>query len=229
MSHEHDTVGGRYASTRARVTALLTDLPEAGWTTPVPACPGWRVRDVLAHLVGNLEDGAAGRITGPPSPELTDEQVARHRDDDAADLLATWAVAAPLAEPSFTQNNAWPAFIDLITHEHDLRTALGRPGDRDHDDVRRAARLVGGPIDAGDGRSIAFDLGDGSPPPEASHVLTATPFEVLRVRLGRRSVEQVRALAWSADPTPVLDRLFVFGPSETPQHEEHERHEEHGG
>jgi hypothetical protein len=26
------------------------------------------VRDVLAHLVGNLEDGRAGRLSGPPGP-----------------------------------------------------------------------------------------------------------------------------------------------------------------
>ena len=214
-----DTVGARYASTRARVTTLLTDLPESSWEAAVPACPGWRVRDVLAHLVGNLEDGAAGRITGPPSPDQTDDQVARHRGDDPAQLLATWAVAAELAEPSFTRNQAWPAFIDLITHEHDLRAALGRAGERDHDDVRRAASLVGNPIDVGDGRRIAFDVGTGEPPETASHVLTSTPFEVLRVRLGRRSVEQVRALEWSADPTPVLDRLFVFGPSKEPQDE----------
>jgi uncharacterized protein (TIGR03083 family) len=214
----HDTVGARYASTRARVTELLTDLPEGDWVLPVPACPGWRVRDVLAHLVGNLEDGAAGRITGPPSPEQTADQVARHRADDPADLLATWAVAAELAEPSLSRGNAWPAFIDLVTHEHDLRTALGRPGHRDHDDVRRAASLVGDPIDAGEGRTVAFDLGQGVPP-GATHVLAATPFEVLRVRLGRRSRDQVRALAWSADPAPVLDRLFVFGPSEQHQPE----------
>ena len=73
---EHTTdVGVRYRSVRERLGDLLRTLPlpadpEAAspWELPVPACPGWRVRDVLAHLVGNLEDGRAGRISGLPLP-----------------------------------------------------------------------------------------------------------------------------------------------------------------
>lgn len=42
--------------------------------------------------------------------------------------------------------------------------------------------------------------------------LTTSAFEILRFRLGRRSREQVRGLRWSADPGPVLDHPFVFGP-----------------
>ncbi len=81
-------VGDRYRSSRLRTEALLRDIDEAAWETPVPACPGWRVRDVLAHLVGVIEDAVAGRISGPPSPEQTAVEVDRHRADDPVELLA---------------------------------------------------------------------------------------------------------------------------------------------
>ena len=45
--------------------------------------------------------------------------------------------------------------------------------------------------------------------------LTATRFEVLRAFGGRRSLDQVRALDWSGDPTPYLG-LFELGPFSPP-------------
>lgn len=218
-SQPPDSVGARYASTRARLVDVLSGLTEAEWLTPVPACPGWRVRDVLAHLVGNLEDGAAGRISGPPSPEQTGEQIARHRDDDPVELLATWGVAAELAEPVLSEGEAWPAFIDLVSHEHDVRGALGRPGAREDDDLTLAARLVSSAIEVGDGRRIEFDLGTGATSDADAYVVSLTPFEALRLRLGRRSLEQARALPWSEDPSAVLHHLFIFGPRTEPLRE----------
>jgi hypothetical protein len=44
-------------------------------------------------------------------------------------------------------------------------------------------------------------------------VLRTTAFELLRLRLGRRSRRQVAAMDWSASPEPVLTDLFVFGPT----------------
>ncbi len=43
--------------------------------------------------------------------------------------------------------------------------------------------------------------------------LRTTPFEVLRLRLGRRSRSQVAAMDWSVPPGDALDGLFVFGPT----------------
>jgi hypothetical protein len=43
--------------------------------------------------------------------------------------------------------------------------------------------------------------------------LSTTRFEVFRWRLGRRSRDQMAAMAWSGDPAPVLDHLAVFGPA----------------
>ena len=48
--------------------------------------------------------------------------------------------------------------------------------------------------------------------PVAAEPLTlrTTDFEVLRMRLGRRSRRQVAALDWSEDPGDVLDEVSVF-------------------
>ena len=44
-----------YDETRRRVTAIATELDP---TLAVPACPGWSVHDVIAHVVGLV--GGAG-------------------------------------------------------------------------------------------------------------------------------------------------------------------------
>ena len=54
---------------KERITALVTGLDDAAWSTAVAACPGWSVRDVVAHLAAVAEDWAKGRLTGPPSDE----------------------------------------------------------------------------------------------------------------------------------------------------------------
>ena len=207
-------MGTTYRSIRERLTALLdeetTRRPDA-WDLPVAACPGWRVRDVVAHLVGNLEDGRAGRLAGPPGPEQTGEQVDRHHDDDPAVLLASWAELAPPSEEFFTRVRAWPAAIDALSHEHDLRHALGTPGARDHEDVRVVAEVL---LPSPD-QPYAVSL-DGRAPTDARPTLSTDPFTWVRVRMGRRTRDEVLALDWSTDPTDVLPAVFVFGPRTTP-------------
>lgn len=215
MEQAPGSVGDHYRSVRLRFEKLLAPLEREQWERPVAACPGWRVRDVLAHLVGIIEDAAAGRISGPPTTEQTTAEVDRHRDDDPRVLLQTWTESAPLLEAVVSEQQTWPAFIDVLCHEHDVRTALGQPGERDHTDVDLAASLLTTSVDAP--VSIAFDLGDrvvrsaGEEPPAAW--LRTSAFEVLRFRLGRRSRAQVAALDWSGDRDLVLDHLFVFGPA----------------
>lgn len=206
-------VGATYRSVRERLTTLLaeeTNSRPGAWDAPVAACPGWQVRDVLAHLVGNLEDGAAGRLAGPPSPQQTSEQVDRHRGDDVADLLYTWAAMAAEAEPRFSAAGAWPAAIDVLSHEHDVRHALGVPGARDHADVQVVSRILRPGPDAP--FAVVLDdreLIDSRP------TLRVDPFTWFRVRMGRRTRDEVLALDWSQDPSTVLDACFVFGPATT--------------
>jgi uncharacterized protein (TIGR03083 family) len=211
-------LGDHYRNSRERLTALLAARDEAEWGALVAACPGWDVHDVIAHLVGVIEDGLAGRLTGPPDEVLTAEEVARHRDDAPADLLARWAELAPPFEAVVTDRQIVPAVLDVVSHEHDIRAAVDRPGARDDEMVLLGARRLVGSLDVA--ATVTVDLGGErvSSPPVAgpAYTVRATAFEVLRFRLGRRSRDQVAALAWSADPEPILDDLFVFGPAALP-------------
>lgn len=199
--------------------SALVGAPGADVTTPVAACPGWTVRDVVAHLVGVIEDAVAGRFDGLPNEELTAAAVARHRSASIEALVAAWGDSAPVFEAVLTERQIWPAMLDVVSHEHDVRAALARPGARDDEAVRLGARRLATtavlPV------TIVVDEdspGRGGEPggPVERLTVRAAAFEVLRFRLGRRSVEQVRALSWSGDPTPILPELFIFGPAPAP-------------
>lgn len=225
-------LGDRYRSVRERLGAVLEEVDDDGWVRPVPACPGWRVKDVLGHLVGLIEDASSGRIDGPPGPEVTDEEVRRHHDDDPDQLLAAWHASAPPFEEVVASARIWPAFIDVLSHEHDVRGALDRPGARDHEDVQVAATALVRSLECRPRLRVVTERGSftsGAPPqvtdgavaPDAAHreqegpLLRTSSFEVLRLRMGRRSLAQVLALDWEGDPTSVVDELFVFGPAAT--------------
>lgn len=197
-------LGSHYARIRLRFGAFVREVAGTDARTPVPACPGWTVHDVVAHLVGIIEDAAAGKISGIPSAAQTEEQVRRHRHDDLIGLVDQWDLMGPFFEPVLTQRAIWPAVMDAWTHEQDVRGALGRPGGRDDPFAQMAA-----------GRLLA-DLQEGGPVPGAIGLM---PFDLVRTRLGRRTREQAAALAWGLDGSALealLDRLFVFGPAVEP-------------
>lgn len=51
-----------YQDTRERITSLLSDLDDAALNTAITACPGWSVRDVVAHLAAVADDFGHGRL-----------------------------------------------------------------------------------------------------------------------------------------------------------------------
>jgi uncharacterized protein (TIGR03083 family) len=204
-------VGEHYARIRTRLTGLMEDLDADDWDTPVQACPGWTVRDVLSHLAGTVEDALAGRLTGPPSDEQTAEQVARLRARPADDLLAEWTASSPAFEEVISGFRIWPAAYDVLSHEHDVRHAVDRPGARDDPLVPVAASMLLHRFDGKVRLDAVLDgeevLVDGPQPPLG---LRASAFEVFRASLGRRSVDQVRRLDWTGDPSGLVASFSVF-------------------
>jgi uncharacterized protein (TIGR03083 family) len=197
------------------VILLVSGLDDAALTAPVPTCPGWRVRDVLAHVTAVALDVTEGRLTGRPADKETAAQVARFSGHEVRQILDAWDEVAPRFEELIGAGKAWRAVIDLVSHEHDIRGALSRPGARDSEAVRRCAQLLltglRSPVPLRvTVEDAEFRVGpDGGP----QLSLTTSRFEALRWRMGRRSRAQLAALDWSGDPAPVLDHLVVFGPA----------------
>ncbi len=207
-------LGSLYENVRQRVVAIAARLGPDGLAVPVPACPSWTVRDLLGHLIGVAEDAVAGRLTGPPDEAGTAAQVSARRDTPLAALLDRWAVAGPAFAERVRAGRVWPAVIDAVSHEHDLRGAIGRPGERDSAGVQAVVPVllrftlpIPTVIQVGDD---ALRLG-----PEGEPLLTlrTDAFEALRWRMGRRSRRQMAAMCWTGDPSAVIEHLAVFGPA----------------
>jgi uncharacterized protein (TIGR03083 family) len=204
-----------YQDTKERVTSLVSGLDDATLSTAVTACPGWSVRDVVAHLAATADDVGRGRLTGPPTDEETAEQVARFDGQRMSDIIAAWTDAAAHLDHLAGSRGFEPPVGDVTSHEHDIRAALGRPGARDSAAVHYSSdRLLTNfrpPVPL---RVTVEDAEYRSGPDNGAEIrLRTTRFEALRWRTGRRSRAQLAAMDWSDDPARVLDHLYLFGPA----------------
>jgi uncharacterized protein (TIGR03083 family) len=204
-----------YRAVRTRTGDLVRGADRDALEAIAPATPEWRVKDLLAHLVGVTADVAEGRLDGVATEPWTAAQVAARREATVDDLLAEWDERGPgfeatlvvLPEPVASQ-----AVFDAITHEQDIRQALGVPGGRDSDAVAIAFEFcmgagtqAGGPAlrvvhDAGE-----TTRGDGEP----VAIITTSRFEYVRAVSGRRTEAEISAFGWNGTPQP---ELVVFAP-----------------
>jgi uncharacterized protein (TIGR03083 family) len=204
-----------YLDTQRRLVAFVSQLDAGALDRPVPACPGWAVRDVVAHLTAIPEDAIAGRLTGPPTEEETAAQVARFHGHRIDEMLAQWNELAPPFSEAVASLSIWPAVMDVATHEQDIRGALGLPGGRDSQAVRCCSeRIIAFWQPPQPVRVVVedaeFTAGAGDQEPI---VLNTTRFEAFRWRFGRRSRRQLEQLDWAGDPSPVLDHMVIFRPA----------------
>ena len=217
-----DTIADRYLEAHARIVDLVGDLDDATAARTVPGTPEWTVHDLLAHLAAIPSDIAAGRLAGIPDPEQTQAQVDARRDRTVPELLAEWKSGLdPIIEGTRAGLVPAPLAVDAITHEQDLRGAVGAPALADAEAVTFAAtgfslglgrRLAGAglpPLRLYDPDS-GFDVVAGKGEPGAS--VAAAAFELFRAMAGRRSRDQVAAFDWTGDSASYLDSFCVFGP-----------------
>lgn len=206
-----------YADSRMRLSELVAGVPNPS-EVPVPACPGWSVHDVVSHLVAVIEDVAAGRLTGPPGDDVTAEQVSRRVGRPTGEVLEEWSALSPQMEELLAAVQIWPAVMDVLSHEHDVRGAVGVPGGRDLPVISSAACRLLTSFDPPVAMTVHMAGGTFEHRPEGDTSrpvleLETSPFEAFRFRLGRRSRSQLASMAWTGDPAPVLGSLTVFGPS----------------
>lgn len=230
---EPDAIAAAYGDTRRRSTELLRAAgADEVADRVVPACPRWRIGELVAHMVGSVDDVLAGDLADAGSDAWTEAQVDRLRGTPFTELLDHWDEVGPQLEAAIPVVPPAPAsqmVFDLTTHEHDLRGALGEPGARDSDglvvgfgflakSLDRLIQRAGLPTLEITTSGRVLTLGDVPDGEEAQVHLAGPLFDLFRSFGGRRTLDQVRALDWSADPSPYLDAFFggILKPPATP-------------
>lgn len=207
-----------YHATRERITRLVGELDDADLRRPVPACPAWVVHDLVAHLSGIPEAIAAGDLPQGDQQAWLDGLVEARKDAGAAELLDRWAACAEVTS-ALIDNGVDLLVIDAVCHEHDLRGAVGRPGERGAPEVRA---IVQPQLDALVPAIQAAGLGalviDSEGVQWASHLarpgctIQADPWEASRLLESRRTAEELRAIPHTGDIEPYIQVLAAHLP-----------------
>jgi uncharacterized protein (TIGR03083 family) len=203
-----------YRAIYERMARLVTD---DSCYVAVPACPGWCVHDVVAHLCDLCEDWVDHRLDGYASDSWTAVQVERNVGLTCTQIFVSWAdslvLFALLDEEFFGLPPARWAFGDAVVHEADVRGALGNgrvPDDavvlaleatmaRWHREVLSRAGVPALQV-----RCESRDWWLGEPEDPDAVVVEAPLYEVFRSLAGRRTEDQVRTWDWSSDPDPYI-------------------------
>ncbi|MFJ6805557.1 maleylpyruvate isomerase family mycothiol-dependent enzyme [Streptomyces anulatus] len=207
-----------YRACRESITRLVTSGPSVA-ELPVPACPGWSVRDLVGHLVVVCRmavDEEPGEISEPPPPPP---------GIPVSELVLTWTelerdLVRVLPRADWLRRRILP--LDALSHELDLRSALGVPPPRRPPALADALDLaVMGFTLSLDGQGLpalrvrtpdrVWTAGAGEP----AATLRGGSMEVFRALTGRRTVQQIGELSWSA-PSDRWLPAFTWGPFTPP-------------
>jgi uncharacterized protein (TIGR03083 family) len=211
-----------YESAHHRVVDLVRSLSDDQVATRVPGTPRWDVHDALAHLAANTTDGLAGRITGIPDEAFTDGQVRQRKEMTVEQIVAEWqanmATMLDVTRAGFVPPNL---AVDAVTHEQDIRGAVGAGRVEDREAVRFSLEVFAAGLTYQlaklDGLALRLEATDSdfsvtAGSGEQPATLRATEFELLRVLSGRRGRRNVLALEWDGDASAYLPWLNMFGP-----------------
>lgn len=224
-----------YEQTRRRFVDLVGTLDP---NLAIPACPGWTVHDVLAHVVGLAADVASGNVDGYATDEWTAQQVAKRSDQSIAALIEEWdsvhpafeqvmgdlagsdlpeLIRTPIGElPKATFESAF--HVDLLQHEHDVLGANGTPRTTALDaDVHVMSTQIANvrlrfAFDQMPTLRIAptgIDRVWNVGTGDAVAELSASPVDLLRSFGGRRAMSEIAELRWSGDWDGMSERLVL--------------------
>lgn len=191
-----------YVDLRVRMIAFLRELPEEVANTIVPHCPSWTVQETVSHMVGVPDALLMGDFERIASDEWTQRQVERHRGLPLSALADKWEEQAneflpmllQIPQPSLSQ-----MVFDVVSHEHDVRHAVGQPGNRDSAAVVVGAAFMKNIIATRKNLDVS-----------TMENWQISTFEVLRILGGRRSLEQIKTAGLEVeyvkkvvDPLPI--------------------------
>lgn len=213
--------------------------------SPVPACPEWTVRDVLAHVAGLAQDAVSGDLpaldlleqwrdvqTAATRDDMTADQVRRSARDAVEDVVVRWESVSDALAPMLNGARPFPGrppvgieavlVTDLVLHDQDVRGALGEPrlGMGSAESLALATYAFGVDYRVRQLALPALELRYGEKARllgegEPAAVVTAERFELVRAFGGRRSRDQILALDWLGDPMPYVELIPAYGERRT--------------
>ncbi|NUR09160.1 MAG: maleylpyruvate isomerase family mycothiol-dependent enzyme [Nocardioidaceae bacterium] len=220
-STDDQTAIEEWQAARSRVVALVGGLGDELLGTHVPACPDWTVRDLLSHMVGLGADVVAGDEPDDHNATWTQAQVDARANRTAAELLDEWAEVAPRLV-SWMEHHGVRPLNDVVIHEQDLRSALGRPGGRETLGFRlvreRMLERFAAIVETLPPLTLVGHASDGtgwrwSSDHDAQGALVeASSFDLSRALTSRRTAEQLRGWTVRGDVTPFLGAFARLGP-----------------
>jgi len=230
-----------YQQVADRFAATVLELNDEQAAAAVRACPGWAVRDVLAHHVGLTVDFALGNtpealpgidlvVLGNAFAALAASQVSERASHSVKEIVDEWEATIPVTwaimsgerpsvgtprDPAISQA---VMINDVVVHEGDVRLALGLPL---ADETPALAVALGNYALMASPRLNMAGLGairlqyDGREKivgtGDPVATLSGSRNDLVRTIASRRSREQILAMEWDDDPTAYVDVLPVYG------------------
>lgn len=212
-----------YGSIYQRMIDLASDLTDDEAATTVIPTPAWTVKDTYAHLVGAADDVMHQRLDGYGGDDWTAAQVSARSNVSLQGVCSEWTEL--LDDFCTFLGGSGDRYVGLVggswTHEQDIRGSLGLRGVGDTGGMEATLELLprfAEPIDAARLDALRLDAGDrvwtiGSSS-DVGATLHLNSYEAARLVFGRRSRNQVLAMAWDGDAAPYLDLLGAYGLAE---------------
>ena len=186
-----DDVLAAIGGIRTRTIGVLRAAGEERAAQIVPTCPDWTAKELACHMYGTCDDLLNGRLEGIGSEAWSQAQVDRHSGKPLDELLDEWAASGDAFDamvPHIPRPGNYQLVMDMATHEHDIRLAVGSPGAQDDPSLAIGSAYML--------RNIAKMDADLAEQIQGSGL---TDFECLRSLTGRRSVAQLEASGIDAE------------------------------
>ena len=229
-----------YEHLRHDISEFVSGLESDALETPVPATPGWSIRDVITHLAADATYAVGAGIpveffaaVGDSKAvavlnDWTGRQLEERKDRSLEELLEEWKTSGDEVLEMMRGEKPWPEgslpFVehvivtDTAVHQQDIFGALGINRGRDSVPIKVGLRTyvagIGLRLASSGILPLRFDYGEKAytgGDGEPGATVRASRFELFRATSGRRSPEQVAAYDWEGDPDPYIPYFYPYG------------------